>query len=119
MTVTLPTLGLYAVASMDISTFWPRTGLGWRVTGGLEDFWLLRHTQMKKKSNAMAKGITTLGTRMYKISMPDSLWSKQMGHRERGIMSFHTSHMCHKGNIANYDLKLVSHHRGVCRRAPF
>lgn len=74
---------------------------------------------MKKKSNAMAKGITTLGTRMYRISMPDSLWSTQMEHREREIMSFHTCHTCHKDIIANYDLKLASHHRGVCRRAPF
>lgn len=63
------TFGLYAVVSMDISTFCPRTGLGWRGAGGREDFWLLRHTQMKKKSKAMANGIATLGTRMYKISM--------------------------------------------------
>lgn len=65
---------------MDISTFCPRTGLGWRGAGGLDDFWLLRHTQMKKKSRAMARGMATLGIRMYRISMllpPDlSLWSE-------------------------------------------
>lgn len=52
---------------MDISTFWPRTGLGWRGAGGREAFWLFRHTQMKKNSRAMASGIATLGTRMYRI----------------------------------------------------
>lgn len=62
------TLGLYAF-SMDISTFWPRTCLGCLCTGGDEDFWLLRQTQMKKKSKAMARGIATLGTRMYRISI--------------------------------------------------
>lgn len=62
------TLGLYAF-SMDISTFCPRTGFGCLWTGGDEDFWLLRQTQMKKKRKAMAKGMATLGTRMYKISI--------------------------------------------------
>lgn len=83
----LSTFGLYAVLSMDISTFCPRTGLGWRGAGGLGDFWLLRHTQMKKNSRAMASGMATLGTRMYKISMlppPDlSLWSTVRDGAER------------------------------------
>lgn len=62
------TLGLYAF-SMDISTFCPLTGFGCLWTGGDDDFWLLRQTQMKKKRKAMASGMATLGTRMYKISI--------------------------------------------------
>lgn len=62
------TLGLYAF-SMDISTFWPLTCFGCLWTGGDDDFWLLRQTQMKKKSKAMARGIATLGTSMYRISI--------------------------------------------------
>lgn len=62
------TLGLYAF-SMDISTFCPLTGFGCLWTGGDDDFWLLRHTQIKKNRKAMASGMATLGTRMYKISI--------------------------------------------------
>lgn len=62
------TLGLYAF-SMDISTFCPLTGFGCLWTGGDGDFWLFRHTQMKKKRKAIARGMATLGTRIYRISI--------------------------------------------------
>lgn len=77
------TLGLYAL-SMDISTFCPLTGFGCLWTGGDEDFWLLRHTQMKKKRKAIARGMATLGTRMYKISILFfSLESLESGDRKK------------------------------------
>lgn len=78
-----PTLGLYAF-SMDISTFCPLTGFGCLWTGGDDDFWLLRQTQMKKKRKAMASGMATLGTRMYRISILFfSLESLESGYRTK------------------------------------
>lgn len=69
---------------MDISTFCPRTGLGCRGAGGAAAFWLLRQTQMKKNSKAMASGMATLGTSMYRISILFfSLESFESGGRSR------------------------------------